>query len=120
MALSTGYFGWEGTMNPGGTTMIVNVEGMLGIRTRIAGSHLPLTKLDAPRVLWTMYTLWFLAVVCGLPFAPRARARAQLRSPAVRLPTIHSRGPECLPPHVVSCDRCATDTRSFEILTRMG
>ena len=57
MALSTGYFGWEGTMNPGGTTMIVNVEGMLGIRTRIAGSHLPLTKLDAPRVLCTIHTV---------------------------------------------------------------
>ena len=37
MALSTGYFGQEGTMNPGGTTMIVNVEGVLGlIRTRVA------------------------------------------------------------------------------------
>ena len=37
------------------------------------------------------YALRILTVVSGTPFAPRARAL--LRSPAVQLPTIHSRDP---------------------------
>jgi len=84
---------WEGTMNPGGTTMTTNVGGALRLmRTRAAVSHLRSTVHQTRHSLCSLdYALWILTVVSGTPFAPRAQAL--LRSPAVQLPTIHSRDP---------------------------